>query len=122
MRNEVKACAFGQFGHPLPYTDTPAPRQIRLDHVGAAQADKAFEIPICRDLFTGRDRYRTAFADIGVLVEMLRMYEILYPAESLLERALALYGFRMFAYLSFTPGESVEKILALTTYPSSWVE
>jgi LuxR family transcriptional activator of conjugal transfer of Ti plasmids len=46
----------------------------------------------------------------------------LAAVESLLERALALYGFRMFAYLSFTPGESVEKILALTTYPSSWVE
>lgn len=41
---------------------------------------------------------------------------------SLLERELGCYGFRLFAYLSFVPGESIDKVLALTTYPSSWVK
>jgi LuxR family transcriptional activator of conjugal transfer of Ti plasmids len=45
----------------------------------------------------------------------------LSAVESLLEGALTRYGFRMFAYLSFAPGENVEKLVALTTYPSSWV-
>jgi LuxR family transcriptional regulator, activator of conjugal transfer of Ti plasmids len=42
--------------------------------------------------------------------------------QSLLERELGHYGFRMFAYLSFVPGENIDKVLALTTYPSSWVK
>lgn len=41
--------------------------------------------------------------------------------QSLLERDLAYYGFRMFAYLSFMPGENIDDVIALTTYPSSWV-
>jgi LuxR family transcriptional activator of conjugal transfer of Ti plasmids len=40
----------------------------------------------------------------------------------LLERELSHYGFRMFAYLSFVPGEGLDDVLALTTYPSSWVK
>jgi len=42
--------------------------------------------------------------------------------QSLLERELGSYGFRMFAYLSFVPGENIDNVLALTTYPSTWVE
>jgi LuxR family transcriptional activator of conjugal transfer of Ti plasmids len=42
--------------------------------------------------------------------------------QSLLERALGHYGFRMFAYLSFMPGENIDKVVALTTYPPAWVK
>jgi LuxR family transcriptional activator of conjugal transfer of Ti plasmids len=41
--------------------------------------------------------------------------------QSLLERELGHYGFRMFAYLSFIPGENIDKVVAVTTYPSAWV-
>jgi DNA-binding CsgD family transcriptional regulator len=46
----------------------------------------------------------------------------LSEAQSLLERELGYYGFEMFAYLSFVPGENIDEVLALTTYPQSWVE
>jgi LuxR family transcriptional regulator, activator of conjugal transfer of Ti plasmids len=42
--------------------------------------------------------------------------------QSLLERELGSYGFRMFAYLSFVPDDNIDKVLALTTYPPSWVK
>jgi DNA-binding CsgD family transcriptional regulator len=42
--------------------------------------------------------------------------------QSLLERELGHYGFHMFAYLSFVPGENTDEVLALTTYPPSWVK
>jgi LuxR family transcriptional activator of conjugal transfer of Ti plasmids len=51
----------------------------------------------------------------------LTTQEDLPSVQSLLERSLDYYGFNMFAYLSFMPGESLDKVLALTTYPSSWV-
>jgi DNA-binding CsgD family transcriptional regulator len=52
----------------------------------------------------------------------LPMQQDLADVQALLARELDYYGFRMFAYLSFVPGENIDKVLALTTYPSTWVK
>lgn len=46
----------------------------------------------------------------------------LLGVQSLLERELGHYGVRMFAYLSFVPGGNTDEVLALTTYPPTWVK
>lgn len=45
-----------------------------------------------------------------------------HEIERLLRQILDQYGFPCFAYLSFTPRGDEDDALAMTTYPSSWVE
>src|ERR1700736_1585809 len=55
-------------------------------------------------------------------VRNLRMHENTLEIERLLRRTLDQYGFPCFAYLSFAPRGDDDDTLAMTTYPSSWVE
>src|ERR1700739_3501736 len=55
-------------------------------------------------------------------VRNLRMHENTPEIERLLRRTLDQYGFPCFAYLSFAPRGDDDDTLAITTYPSSWVE
>src|ERR1700692_2590929 len=55
-------------------------------------------------------------------VQNLSMHDSASEIESLLRRTLDQYGFPCFAYLSFAPRGDDDDTLAMTTYPSSWVE
>src|SRR5258708_12861029 len=55
-------------------------------------------------------------------IQNLSMHDNTSEIESLLRRTLDQYGFPCFAYLSFTPRGDDDDALAMTTYPSSWVE
>src|SRR6202051_3010306 len=55
-------------------------------------------------------------------VQNLSMHDNASEIEHLLRRTLDQYGFPCFAYLSFAPRGDDDDTLAMTTYPSSWVE
>ena len=55
-------------------------------------------------------------------VQSLPMHDNASEIERLLRRTLDQYGFPCFAYLSFAPRGDDDDTLAMTTYPSSWVE
>jgi LuxR family transcriptional regulator, activator of conjugal transfer of Ti plasmids len=55
-------------------------------------------------------------------VQNLSMHDNASEIERLLRRTLDQYGFPCFAYLSFAPRGDDDDTLAMTTYPSSWVE
>ena len=55
-------------------------------------------------------------------VQKLPMLDNAPEIESLLRRTLDHYGFSRFAYLDFSPRGDDDDPLAMTTYPSSWVE
>jgi len=55
-------------------------------------------------------------------VRNLSLHENTSEIERLLRRTLDQYGFPCFAYLSFAPRGDDDDTLAMTTYPSSWVE
>jgi LuxR family transcriptional regulator, activator of conjugal transfer of Ti plasmids len=55
-------------------------------------------------------------------VQNLSMHDNASEIERLLRRTLDQYGFPCFAYLSFAPRGDDDDTLAITTYPSSWVE
>jgi LuxR family transcriptional activator of conjugal transfer of Ti plasmids len=55
-------------------------------------------------------------------VQNLSIHDSTSEIERLLRRTLDQYGFPCFAYLSFTPRGDDDDTLAMTTYPSSWVE
>jgi LuxR family transcriptional activator of conjugal transfer of Ti plasmids len=55
-------------------------------------------------------------------VQNLSMSDNTPEIERLLRRTLDQYGFPCFAYLSFAPRGDDDDTLAMTTYPSSWVE
>jgi len=55
-------------------------------------------------------------------VRDLSMHDNAPEIERLLRRTLNQYGFPCFAYLSFTPRGDDDDTLAMTTYPSAWVE
>src|SRR5712671_3738477 len=55
-------------------------------------------------------------------VQNLAMHDNTPEIERLLRRTLDQYGFPCFAYLSFAPRGDDDDTLAMTTYPSSWVE
>src|SRR6201998_2771744 len=55
-------------------------------------------------------------------VQSLSMHDNASEIERLLRRTLDQYGFPCFAYLSFAPRGDDEDTLAITHYPSSWVE
>jgi LuxR family transcriptional activator of conjugal transfer of Ti plasmids len=55
-------------------------------------------------------------------IQSLSMHNNTPEIERLLRRTLAQYGFPCFAYLSFAPRGDDDDTLAMTTYPSSWVE
>ena len=60
MRHQVDVGSLGQLGDLLGHGDAAAAREIRLDHIDAALADEAFEIPDRRHLLAGRDRHGAA--------------------------------------------------------------
>jgi DNA-binding CsgD family transcriptional regulator len=55
-------------------------------------------------------------------IQNLSAHESTPEIERLLRRTLDQYGFPCFAYLSFAQRDDDDDTLALTTYPSSWVE
>jgi LuxR family transcriptional regulator, activator of conjugal transfer of Ti plasmids len=55
-------------------------------------------------------------------VQNLSMHDSTPAIERLLRRTLNQYGFPRFAYLSFAPRGDDDDTLAMTTYPSAWVE
>jgi LuxR family transcriptional activator of conjugal transfer of Ti plasmids len=55
-------------------------------------------------------------------VQNLSMHNSTAEIERLLRRTLDQYGFPRFAYLSFAPRGDDDDTLAMTTYPSRWVE
>jgi DNA-binding CsgD family transcriptional regulator len=55
-------------------------------------------------------------------IQDLSMLDNTPEIERLLRRTLDQYGFPCFAYLSFAPRGDDDDALAMTTYPSSWVE
>jgi DNA-binding CsgD family transcriptional regulator len=55
-------------------------------------------------------------------VQNLSTHDNTSEIERLLRRTLDQYGFPCFAYLSFASGGDDDDTLAMTTYPSSWVE
>ena len=55
-------------------------------------------------------------------VQNLPTCDTTHEIENLLRQTLEQYGFPCFAYLSFAPRGDEDDALAITTYPSAWVE
>src|SRR5262245_8961134 len=89
MGYEVNACFLSQSGH-LPRNSQPAASsQVGLHDVDAAATNEPLEVPHCGQLFASCQWSGALAAHARIVIEQLRMNEILNPADAKRSQSLA---------------------------------